>query len=150
MPRRSLKPELNKIRAWVRQGRTDAWIAHQLEVTVQQIEAFKRDQRLDADDSDTNGDTGTWSYTLSVTPSTFTATGSKSVTVDASNGTTDSLTPTGNNGTVTYSQVSSDSACLRVDGNGESERGVEHFARLGAPHGVRIVPGALAVGCCLD
>ena len=55
MPRRSLKPELNKIRAWVRQGRTDAWIAHQLEVTVQQIEAFKRDQRLDADDGDTNG-----------------------------------------------------------------------------------------------
>ena len=41
----------------MRQGRTDAWIAHQLEVTVQQIEAFKRDQRLDADDSDTNGAT---------------------------------------------------------------------------------------------
>jgi hypothetical protein len=57
MPRRSLKPELNKIRAWVRQGRTDAWIAHQLEVTVQQIEVFKRDQRLDADDGDANGAT---------------------------------------------------------------------------------------------
>ena len=57
MPRRSLKPELNKIRAWVRQGRTDAWIAHQLEVTVQQIESFKRDQRLDADDGETNGAT---------------------------------------------------------------------------------------------
>jgi hypothetical protein len=57
MPRRSLKPELNKIRAWVRQGRTDAWIAHQLEVTVQQIEAFKREQRLDADEADTNGAT---------------------------------------------------------------------------------------------
>jgi hypothetical protein len=57
MPRRSLKPELNKIRAWVRQGRTDAWIAHQLEVTVQQIEAFKREQRLDADDGDANGAT---------------------------------------------------------------------------------------------
>jgi hypothetical protein len=57
MPRRSLKPELNKIRAWVRQGRTDAWIAHQLEVTVQQIEAFKRDQQLDADDSEANGAT---------------------------------------------------------------------------------------------
>ena len=41
----------------MRQGRTDAWIAHQLEVTVQQIEAFKRDQRLDADDGDTNGAT---------------------------------------------------------------------------------------------
>jgi hypothetical protein len=38
MPRRSLRPELNRIRAWVRQGRTDAWIAHQLEVTDQQLE----------------------------------------------------------------------------------------------------------------
>jgi hypothetical protein len=50
MARRSLRPELNRIRAWVRQGRTDAWIAHQLEVTVQQIQAFKRDQQLEAGD----------------------------------------------------------------------------------------------------
>ncbi len=50
MPRRSLRPELNRIRAWVRQGRTDAWIAHQLEVTVQQIQAFKREQQLEAGD----------------------------------------------------------------------------------------------------
>ncbi len=48
MARRSLRPELNRIRAWVRQGRTDAWIAHQLEVTVQQIQAFKREQGLAA------------------------------------------------------------------------------------------------------
>ena len=47
MARRSLRPELNRIRAWVRQGRTDAWIAHQLEVTVQQIQAFKREHDLD-------------------------------------------------------------------------------------------------------
>ena len=47
MPRRSLRPELNRIRAWVRQGRTDAWIAHQLEVTVQQIQAFKREHGLE-------------------------------------------------------------------------------------------------------
>jgi hypothetical protein len=33
----------------VRQGRTDAWIAHQLEVTVQQIQAFKREQGLEPD-----------------------------------------------------------------------------------------------------
>jgi hypothetical protein len=46
MARRSLRPHLNQIRTWVRQGRTDAWIAHQLEVTVQQIEAFKREQGL--------------------------------------------------------------------------------------------------------
>jgi hypothetical protein len=49
MARRSLRPELNRIRAWVRQGRTDAWIAHQLEVTVQQIQAFKREQGLSTD-----------------------------------------------------------------------------------------------------
>src|SRR5438445_2529419 len=53
MPRRSLRPELNRIRAWVRQGRTDAWIAHQLEVTVQQIQTFKREQGLEpADDAE--------------------------------------------------------------------------------------------------
>jgi hypothetical protein len=46
MPRRSLRPHLNQIRGWVRQGRTDAWIAHQLEVTVQDIEAFKRQNEL--------------------------------------------------------------------------------------------------------
>ncbi|HTU86667.1 MAG TPA: hypothetical protein VMF57_13890 [Solirubrobacteraceae bacterium] len=56
MARRSLRPELNRIRAWVRQGRTDAWIAHQLEVTVQQIQAFKREQGLEPDaDPDTAG-----------------------------------------------------------------------------------------------
>ena len=46
MARRSLRPHLNQIRGWVRQGRTDAWIAHQLEVTVQQIQAFKRENEL--------------------------------------------------------------------------------------------------------
>jgi hypothetical protein len=46
MARRSLRPHLNQIRGWVRQGRTDAWIAHQLEVTVQQIEAFKKENEL--------------------------------------------------------------------------------------------------------
>src|ERR1700682_4113305 len=46
MPRRSLRPHLNQIRAWVRQGRTDAWVAHQLEVTVHDIEQFKRQNEL--------------------------------------------------------------------------------------------------------
>src|SRR3954464_10616546 len=46
MARRSLRPHLNQIRTWVRQGRTDAWIAHQLEVTVTQIAAFKRENEL--------------------------------------------------------------------------------------------------------
>ena len=57
MARRSLRPHLNQIRGWVRQGRTDAWIAHQLEVTVQDIEAFKRQNELlpDGDASDSPG-----------------------------------------------------------------------------------------------
>jgi hypothetical protein len=46
MARRSLRPHLNQIRTWVRQGRTDAWIAHQLEVTVTQIQSFKRENEL--------------------------------------------------------------------------------------------------------
>src|SRR5207302_532506 len=54
MRSRSLRPQLNQIRAWVRQGRTDAWIAHQLEVTVQQIQAFKREQQLEPGE-DTEG-----------------------------------------------------------------------------------------------
>jgi len=57
MARRSLRPHLNQIRGWVRQGRTDAWIAHQLEVTVQDIEAFKRQNELlpDGEPSDAPG-----------------------------------------------------------------------------------------------
>ena len=49
MARRSLRPQLNQIRTWVRQGRTDAWIAHQLDATVQQIAAFKRENELGPD-----------------------------------------------------------------------------------------------------
>ena len=55
MSRRSLRPQLNQIRGWVRQGRTDAWIAHQLEVTVQQIQAFKREQGLEPGGEDLSG-----------------------------------------------------------------------------------------------
>src|SRR5437868_3594292 len=46
MARRSLKPQLNQIRTWVHQGRTNAWIAHQLEVSVRDIDAFKREHKL--------------------------------------------------------------------------------------------------------
>jgi len=46
MPRRSLRPHLNQIRTWVRQGRTDAWVAHQLEVSVRDIDQFKRQNEL--------------------------------------------------------------------------------------------------------
>ncbi len=50
MPRRSLKPQLNQIRAWVHQGRTDAWIAHQLEVSATELREFRKQYDLSADD----------------------------------------------------------------------------------------------------
>src|SRR2546429_464684 len=50
MPRKSLRPNLNQIRAWVRQGRTDAWVAHQLDVSVREIEQFKRQNELVSDE----------------------------------------------------------------------------------------------------
>lgn len=49
MATRQLRPHLNQIRVWVRQGRTDAWIAHQLDTTAEEIGAFKREQSLDAE-----------------------------------------------------------------------------------------------------
>ena len=58
MARRSLRPQLNQIRTWVRQGRTDAWIAHQLEVTVQQIAAFKKENDLTPDGDVAEGANG--------------------------------------------------------------------------------------------
>src|SRR5271156_3302235 len=61
MPRKSLRPHLNQIRAWVRQGRTDAWIAHQLEVTVRDIEQFKRQNELVSDEEPPEG-TGAGDY----------------------------------------------------------------------------------------
>jgi hypothetical protein len=58
LARRSLKPQLNQIRTWVRQGRTDAWIAHQLEVSVGDIRAFKREHELVPDEGGGNGEEG--------------------------------------------------------------------------------------------
>jgi hypothetical protein len=55
MPRRSLRPNLNQIRAWVRQGRTDAWVAHQLDVSVRDIEQFKRQNELTSDEAPAEG-----------------------------------------------------------------------------------------------
>jgi hypothetical protein len=34
---------------WVRQGRTDAWIAHKLDISVEELAQFKRDHRLTGD-----------------------------------------------------------------------------------------------------
>ena len=49
MARKSLKPQLNQIRAWARQGRTDAWIAHQLEVSTSQLRDFRSRHGLDVE-----------------------------------------------------------------------------------------------------
>ncbi len=50
MARRSLKPQLNQIRAWVRQGRTDAWIAHQLEVSTSELREFRKQHGFTPDE----------------------------------------------------------------------------------------------------
>jgi hypothetical protein len=55
MARKSLRPHLNQIRTWVRQGRTDAWVAHQLEVSVREIEQFKRQNELGGEDDVIDG-----------------------------------------------------------------------------------------------
>lgn len=62
MARRSLRPHLNQIRSWVRQGRTDAWVAHQLEVTVQEIEQFKRQNDLSGEEGPADGASAAVAY----------------------------------------------------------------------------------------
>jgi hypothetical protein len=56
MARRSLKPQLNQIRAWVRQGRTDAWIAHQLEISASELREFRKQHDLTPDGEDTGAE----------------------------------------------------------------------------------------------
>jgi hypothetical protein len=56
MARRSLKPQLNQIRAWVRQGRTDAWIAHQLEISTSELREFRKQHDLTPDGEDTGAE----------------------------------------------------------------------------------------------
>ena len=56
MARRSLKPQLNQIRSWVQQGRTDAWIAHQLDVSVGELVGFKREHELAPPEADGDSD----------------------------------------------------------------------------------------------
>jgi len=50
MAQRPLRSQLNQIRAWVRQGRTDAWIAHQLDVSASELREFRRRHELTADE----------------------------------------------------------------------------------------------------
>ncbi len=52
MPRKPLRSQLNQVRAWVRQGRTDAWIAHQLDVPATELKEFRRRHGLEADGED--------------------------------------------------------------------------------------------------
>jgi hypothetical protein len=56
MPPKSLRSQLNQIRAWVRQGRTDAWIAHQLEVSASELRDFRRQHGLSADQEGAGGE----------------------------------------------------------------------------------------------
>jgi hypothetical protein len=54
--RKSLRPQLNQIRAWVRQGRTDAWIAHQLGVPASQLRDFRSRHGLTGEGEEPDSD----------------------------------------------------------------------------------------------
>jgi hypothetical protein len=54
--RKSLRPQLNQIRAWVRQGRTDAWIAHQVGVPASQLRDFRHRHGLTAEGEEPESD----------------------------------------------------------------------------------------------
>ena len=57
MPGKPLRSQLNQIRAWVREGRTDAWIAHQLEISASELREFRRRNDLKPDsEPDTSDD----------------------------------------------------------------------------------------------
>lgn len=49
MARKPLRSQLNQIRAWVREGRTHAWIAHQLDLSASELRDFIRRHDLEAD-----------------------------------------------------------------------------------------------------
>jgi hypothetical protein len=52
MARKPLRSQLNQIRAWVRQGRTDAWIAHQLDIPASELQEFRRRHELAPEEED--------------------------------------------------------------------------------------------------
>src|SRR6201988_4313913 len=52
MPRKALRPNLNQIPAWGWQGGTAAWVAPPLEVSVRDIEQFKRQNARGEDDAE--------------------------------------------------------------------------------------------------
>jgi hypothetical protein len=49
MAGKPLRSQLNQIRAWVREGRTDAWIAHQLDISASELREFRRRHDLTPD-----------------------------------------------------------------------------------------------------
>jgi hypothetical protein len=53
MAKKPLRSQLNQIRAWVRQGRTDAWIAHQLDVSASELREFRRRHELSPEGEET-------------------------------------------------------------------------------------------------
>lgn len=56
MAGKPLRSQLNQIRAWVREGRTDAWIAHQLEISASELREFVRRNNLTPDSEPDNSD----------------------------------------------------------------------------------------------
>ena len=55
MARKPMRSQLNQVRAWLRQGRTDAWIAHQLDVSASELRDFIRRNNLSGE-GDEGGD----------------------------------------------------------------------------------------------
>jgi hypothetical protein len=56
MAKKSLRSQLNQIRAWAREGRTDAWIAHQLDVPASELREFRRRHGLTSDGGEEPGE----------------------------------------------------------------------------------------------
>lgn len=49
MAKKPLRSQLNQIRAWAREGRTDAWMAHQLDVSAAELRDFRSRHGLTGD-----------------------------------------------------------------------------------------------------
>lgn len=56
MAGKPLRSQLNQIRAWVQEGRTDAWIAHQLEISGSELREFRRRHGLNPNDEPDSSD----------------------------------------------------------------------------------------------
>lgn len=56
MAGKPLRSQLNQIRAWVQEGRTDAWIAHQLEISASELREFRRRHDLNPSDEPGSSD----------------------------------------------------------------------------------------------